>query len=205
MTDLRHNLANSNTTSAGSAELALRRYLPPRNGKTSAEQLKAITWQAVDASSRAIRPPLTYLEREEAHAQLLEIAVRCIIEYDPTRDTNSTNVPLNIRFTAFAITRMRQRFIDWLRTTRGDTRPGRTQRQTTPIDPYLDDRTDRPTRQDHHADAFTEPDFADHAASRIRIERWQQAADLAGIHVREFVLLAADTTADDWLTRGAAA
>lgn len=211
MTDLRHNLAAGNNPIAGSADLALRRL--------------DLTPNDIDRIARhTIGNKLDHQRHDDAHSYLTEHALKWILRYNPELDNKRPDLTTKRKAANSLIIILRLRYIDWLRHTNGDTRPGRLRQATpTPIDiskftngPSHEDADDettdpkpqaRPTNPftDALTDAFIEPDFTDHTASRLRIERWQAAADLAGISVQDFVLCAADTTADSWLEHGAAA
>lgn len=192
----------------------LERYLPHKDGRHPVQRLHAITQAVYNDRTRKIAPPLTASEAQDLHAHMLEHAVRSIHRYEPDLDTNP-DVPLDIRFGRYLARTVDQRATDWLRKHRSDPRPGRIKKTWVTIDGFIDGPgskntthnhdlgNDSPDAADRHermfsqaTDPFVERDFTDAAVSRIRVDRWAEAAQRRGLTVQEYVSLAADQMAD---------
>lgn len=185
------------------AQRALEQLLPPKNGRRSEDRLRAIAGKALADAQRGVRlrgpvgpasliDELTEHQAEEALGHLLEAGLKAALEYDPAKDTGANSKPLDVRFSAFAYYRMRQRFIDWYRRNIHDSRPGRSDRRTV----SLDERTDNQNE--------ASPDFTDLVASDDRIQRWTSAAQLLGFDLNSWILSTLDDKANDVIDHQAA-
>jgi hypothetical protein len=184
----------ANTTTAGSAELALRKH-----GLTSIELLKLANAAAAAGLNRMKPPPpLDHHERDDLIAALVEYGLRWALVYDIDQDARRN-------FATSVYSRMRLRVVDWCRTNIHDARFG-TDKRHIAIDLAEWGNLDHDTRRtdtkptlpwaDTTHDAFSEPDFQDTTVSRIRTERWRTAAAQQGLTVEEWIVKIADQAAD---------
>lgn len=202
----------ANTTTAGSAELALRKH-----GLTSTELLKLAHAAAAAGLDRMKPPPpLDTHEREDLVASLLEYGLRWAVAYDPNLDQQRN-------FATSVYSRMRLRVTDWCRTNIHDARFG-TDKRHIAIDTtsWAEGAPSRRIDNDHDQDdahrprsivsgnhlasptipwsdsthdAFVEPDFQDLTVSRMRIDSYQRAATRAGVPLNQWITDALDHAA----------
>lgn len=189
---MRDKVGGGYDTRAGSVELALRQWLPATRDKTSTERLMAIAGRAMADGTKDVRPKLKAQEREDLEAHLYEVGVRCVYQYDPALDTGTGTVRKDVRFGRFVYVRMRQRLTDWLRTNRGDFRPGRQWKRVLedPSSDILDNLTDELQAK------VVEPDFADDLASRSTVSHWSEVAARSGMSTTEWAIDRLNTMAD---------
>jgi hypothetical protein len=194
--DARRRVAGSYDVRAGSVELALRRLLPPQRGKSSTERLMGIAGKALDDGSRALKPPLSPQEREDAHQHLLEVGVKSIDRYDPSRDRGHLTVPLDERFGGYAYFRMRFGLVDWLRANRGDRR--RVTQMSVEPSSHLEGLGGD---EQSPWSALVEEDFSGRVASHLKVERYKAVADASGMSLGEWAIARLDVVMEfeeDW-------
>lgn len=153
-------------------------------------------------------PPLDPQERQDLIGSLIEFGLKWALVYNPALDQRA-------HFPTSVYSRMRRRVTDWCRTNIHDARYGTDKRHLT-LDvgdwehgPSVE-ATEPETRKRHAGaahptvpwadntrDAFIEPDFQEMRTSRMRVERYEQAAEHAGVPVERWIVDALDAAADD--------
>ena len=84
--------------------------------------------------------------------------------------------------------KMRHRLTDWLRTNRGDFRPGRKRVMEDPSSHRPDFLGPEPETGEGSAALLVEPDFADDFASRATVNHWAAVASRSGMTTTEWAI-----------------
>lgn len=221
--NIRRDLAAGHDRRAGSAELALRRH-----GLTSHELLR-LAQAASEAGLSRMKPPppLDHGEREDLVSALLEYGLRWAVVYDIDRDpkrnfATSVYSRMRLRVIDWCRTNIHDpRFGTNKRHTALDMAAWD---NGAPPDSHvlhgMDDDLSlslslapreygnpaaRPMVpwDDSVGDAFVEVDFQESSVSRMRVERWEAAADRAGVSLNEWLFAIADRAAADELEEAA--